>query len=108
MTLEIQNQGQCCPDKQCTFIKHTLFSPLLPNETLLLLRILRKFFQKCVQCVNRRSQPHFEELDSNTGEHELQQGRDNHDVSDGPDGHKHTLDHMLRDKNKQSQGVFLK
>lgn len=88
---------------------HSFFSPsaqwntFTPQNT-------QKFFQKCVQCVSRRSQPHFEELDSNTGEHELQQGRDNHDVSDGPDGHKHTLDHMLRDKNKQtqSQGVFLK
>lgn len=38
---------------------------------------------------------HLEKLDSDAGEHELQQSRDNHDVSDGPDGHKHTLDHVL-------------
>lgn len=44
------------------------------------------------------SQPHLEELDSDTGEHELQQRRDDHDVPDGPDGHKHTLDHMLQDE----------
>ena len=38
----------------------------------------------------------LEELHSDAGEHELQQRGDDHDVADGPDGHKHTLDHVLR------------
>ncbi len=42
------------------------------------------------------SSSHLEQLDSDAGEHELQQSRDDHDVSDRPDGHKHTLDHMLQ------------
>lgn len=40
--------------------------------------------------------PHLEELHTNAGEHELQQGGDDHDVSDGPDGHKYTLYHVLQ------------
>lgn len=39
---------------------------------------------------------YLEELDPDAGEHELQQGGDNHDVPDGPDGDKHTLNHMLQ------------
>lgn len=31
----------------------------------------------------------------NTGKHEIQQHGDQDDVSDGFDGHKHALDHML-------------
>lgn len=41
-------------------------------------------------------QCHLEELDPDAGEHELQQSRDDHDVSDRPDGHEHTLDHVLQ------------
>lgn len=37
----------------------------------------------------------LEKLDSNAGKHEIQQHGDQHDVADGFDGHKHTLDHML-------------
>lgn len=39
---------------------------------------------------------YLEELDPNTGEHELQQSGDNYNVPNGPDGHKHTLDHVLQ------------
>lgn len=39
--------------------------------------------------------PHLEELDADAGEHELQQGGDNHDVADGADGHKHALYYVL-------------
>lgn len=39
---------------------------------------------------------YLEELHSDTSEHELQQRGDDHDVADGPDGHKHTLDHVLQ------------
>lgn len=37
----------------------------------------------------------LKELHADTGEHELEQGCDDHDVPDGPDGHEHTLDHVL-------------
>lgn len=40
----------------------------------------------------------LEELDSDAGEHELQQRGDNHDVPDGSDGHEHTLHHVLQHK----------
>lgn len=43
----------------------------------------------------------LKELYSNTGKHELEQRCDDHDVPDGLDGHKHTLDHVLVRKNKQ-------
>lgn len=39
---------------------------------------------------------YLEELYTNAGEHKLQQCGDYHDVSYSPDGHKHTLDHMLQ------------
>lgn len=39
---------------------------------------------------------YLEELHSNTSKHELQECGDNHDVADGPDGHKYTLHHMLQ------------
>lgn len=42
------------------------------------------------------SSPYLEELHSDTSEHELQQRGDDHDVADGPDSHKHTLDHVLQ------------
>lgn len=40
--------------------------------------------------------PHLEELHTNAGKHELQEGGDDHDVSNGPDGHEHTLHHVLQ------------
>lgn len=43
----------------------------------------------------------LKELHSDTGEHELEQRCDDHDVPDGPDGHKHTLDHVLLRGNDQ-------
>lgn len=43
----------------------------------------------------------LKELHSDTGEHELEQRCDDHDVPDGPDGHKHTLDHVLLRENDQ-------
>lgn len=39
---------------------------------------------------------YLEELDPNAGEHELQQSGDNYNVSNGPDGHKHTLNDVLQ------------
>lgn len=44
----------------------------------------------------------LKELDSDAGEHELQQCCDNHDVSNGSDRHKHTLDHVLQKKYKKT------
>lgn len=38
---------------------------------------------------------YLEELDSNAGEHELQERRDNHDVPNGSDGNEHALNHVL-------------
>lgn len=40
---------------------------------------------------------YLKELDSNAGKHKLQKRGDDHDVTNGPDGHKHTLDHVLKD-----------
>lgn len=40
-------------------------------------------------------QTHLEELDSDTGKHEIQQHGDQDDVADGFNGHEHTLDHVL-------------
>lgn len=37
----------------------------------------------------------LEELNSNTGKHELKERGDNQDVTDGADRHKHTLHHIL-------------
>ena len=42
---------------------------------------------------------YLKQLDSDAGEHELQQRGDDHDVTDGTDGHEHTLDHMLQADN---------
>ena len=50
----------------------------------------------------------LEQLHSDAGEHELQQRGDDHDVADGPDGHKHTLDHVLRGVEGQTVGVVVK
>lgn len=38
---------------------------------------------------------HLEQLHAYTGEHELKQRGDDHDVTDGSDGHKHTLHNVL-------------
>lgn len=42
------------------------------------------------------SSQYLKELHSDTSEHELEQRGDDHDVANGPDGHKHALDHMLQ------------
>lgn len=52
----------------------------------------------------------LKELHSDAGEHELEQRRNDHDVPDGPDGHKHTLDHVLlrpKGANVQTQNLPL-
>lgn len=38
---------------------------------------------------------YLEELDADTGKHELQECGDDQDVADSADGHKHTLHHIL-------------
>lgn len=43
----------------------------------------------------------LKELHSDTGKHELEQRCYDHDVPNGPDGHKHTLDHILLRENHQ-------
>lgn len=47
---------------------------------------------------------YLKQLNSNAGKHELQQSGDNHNVSNGSDGDKHALDHMLQmeDRNKRN------
>lgn len=47
------------------------------------------------KCVLRDSRTYLEELNTNTGKHELQQRGDDDDIPNGADGYKHTLDHML-------------
>lgn len=39
---------------------------------------------------------HLEKLYADTGKHELKERGDDQDVADGPDGHKHTLHHVLK------------
>lgn len=48
---------------------------------------------------------YLKELHSDTGEHELQQRGDNHDVTDGPDGHEDTLDHMLQTRRHHTESI---
>lgn len=38
---------------------------------------------------------YLEQLNANASKHELQQGGDNHDISNGADCYKHTLYHVL-------------
>ncbi len=38
---------------------------------------------------------HLKQLHTDTGKHELKKCGDNHDVPNRPDGHKHTLNHVL-------------
>ena len=48
--------------------------------------------------------PHLEELHTNAGEHELQEGGDDHDVSDSPDGHEYALHHVLQTRTHMTSG----
>lgn len=50
----------------------------------------------CTYSFHQAVTAYLKELHSDTGEHELQQCGDNHDVTDGPDGHEDTLDHVLQ------------
>jgi len=55
--------------------------------------------------VRRASRPaHLEQLDSDAGEHEVQQHGDQHDVPDGLDGDEHTLDDVLQADAQRSSG----
>lgn len=45
---------------------------------------------------------YLKELNSYTGEHEVQQHGDQHNVPNGFNGHKHTLYHVLRDRTQDS------
>ena len=47
---------------------------------------------------------HLEELHTNAGKHELQECGHDHDISDGPDGHKHTLHHVLQAPTDMAHG----
>lgn len=49
-----------------------------------------------------KGSPYLEQLDPNACKHELEQGGDNHDVADGSDGHKDTLDNVLGRENRES------
>jgi hypothetical protein len=68
----------CTPDSDCC----PLLDPLAP------------FLRNAGE--GKEAGLYLEELDPNAGEHELQQSGDNYDVPDGPDGHKHALNHMLQ------------
>lgn len=49
---------------------------------------------------------HLEKLHADAGKHELKQRGDDQDVADGPDGHKHTLHHVLwRQENTHTPGL---
>ena len=39
---------------------------------------------------------YLKQLNSNAGKHELQQRRNDHNVTNGLDGHEHTLNHVLQ------------
>lgn len=47
---------------------------------------------------------YLEELDPDAGEHELEEGGDDHDVANCPDGHKDTLDHVLGRGGREETG----
>lgn len=51
-----------------------------------------------------RGYPYLEQLDPNACKHELEQGGDDHDVADGSDGHKDTLDNVLGEKRERMEG----
>lgn len=44
---------------------------------------------------------HLEQLHPNTGKHKLQQGGNKHNIANGLDGHKNTLDDMLGRKREK-------
>lgn len=52
----------------------------------------------CKCLVFNLSADDLKQLHSYASEHELEQSGDDHDVTDGSDGHKHTLHHVLQDK----------
>lgn len=49
---------------------------------------------------------HLEKLHANAGKHELQECGYNHDISDGPDGHEHTLYHVLQAPMNMDNGHY--
>lgn len=49
---------------------------------------------------------YLEELDADTGKHELQECGDDQDVADSADGHKHTLHHILWANKHQTRFSF--
>lgn len=49
---------------------------------------------------------YLEQLDPNACKHELEQGRDDHDVANGSDGHKDTLDHVLGRNTHRGWGLL--
>lgn len=49
---------------------------------------------------------YLEKLHSNTGKHELKERRDNQDVADGPDRHKHALHHVLRGQEARRRALL--
>lgn len=51
---------------------------------------------------------YLEQLDPDAGEHELEEGGDDHDVANRPDGHKDTLDDVLGDSSgERTDGCYL-
>jgi len=70
--------------------------------------------EKGFQCIinlfallQRDSRTYLEELNTNTGKHELQQRGDDDDIPNGADGYKHTLDHMLWMQIKLSIKIYI-
>lgn len=55
-----------------------------------------RFYNQCAPVSHYSSLLYLKKLHSDTSEHELQQSGDDHDVANGPDGHKYTLDHVLQ------------
>lgn len=47
---------------------------------------------------------HLEELHANAGKHELQECGHDHDIPNGPDGHEHTLYHVLQAPTNMANG----
>lgn len=52
--------------------------------------------------INTRCETYLEQLNAHTSEHELQEEGDQHDVSDGFDGHDHALHDVLVDRITES------
>lgn len=53
------------------------------------------------------SSAYLEQLHSDTSEHELQQSCNNHDITNSPNGHKHTLNNMLERKKKKKKSQYI-